>query len=68
MTRRSNNIEIFKEHLQALHRGHDDTVRHITTSREIIERSYELLRLADTIEASSKRKSHSAPYSPPPPG
>jgi len=68
MPRQSNNIEMFKEHLQALHRGHDDAARHITTSREMIERSYELLRLADTIEASSKRGSHSRRCSPPPPG
>jgi hypothetical protein len=38
--------EAFKEHLKFLRRACDDATRHITRSREAIERSYELLRLA----------------------
>jgi hypothetical protein len=50
----NNIIEVFREHLDALHRGYDDAVEHVTISRQTIERSQGLLRLIDKIEAEQR--------------
>jgi hypothetical protein len=56
MTRQSDNvIELCKEHLNALRRGCHDAAEHITSSREAIEHSFALLRLADKIEGEQRR-------------
>jgi hypothetical protein len=44
-------IAEFREHLKALRRERRDVADHITSSREAIEHSIRLLRLAGKIEA-----------------
>jgi len=47
-------IDMFKEHLRALRDGRDEVTGQIIISRQMIVRSYALLRLADKIEADFK--------------
>ena len=47
-------IDMFKEHLRALRDDRDEVTGQIIISRQMIVRSYALLRLADKIEADFK--------------
>ena len=43
-----------QKHLDAIRRGHAETVEHVATSQEAIEESLALLRRIDRIEAEQK--------------
>ena len=47
-------IDMFKEHLKVLRDDRDEVTGLIIISRQMIARSYALLRLADKIEADFK--------------
>jgi hypothetical protein len=49
-----NIIEVFKEHLIALRDERDDAAGQIILSRQMIRRSYALLRIGDKIEAEQR--------------
>jgi len=54
-----NIIGVFKHHVQALRDSRDDVTGHIIVSRQMIVRSYTLLRLGDKIQVEQARKSGS---------
>ena len=49
-------IDLFKEHIKALHDGRDEATGQIILSRQMIVRSYALLRLGDKIEAEQSNR------------